>query len=251
MKLERKLSNNVSWLLWLMIAIVLIQIVVYKIHFRGVLSSQNADWAAFSTYLGLSFSILSVLLVYLTYRSQMRLSAVLQFESVFFQWHEQHRSVYRNLESEIQKFSDQVVLPFIREHKGGFSVDTFLENSDDSNQREVMRYYRSLYHIMKYVHLSPILDGEDKKKKMYIDIIQAQMSDEELNTAFYLLMTDKWKYSKKVLGCSLIEMVDKYHLFKNFYYDQNEKNFQEFAKFMNSQFKKTSSRFQFLGISDD
>lgn len=246
MKLERKLSNNFSWLLWFLAALVVVQIVVYKINFGGDWSSKNSDWADFSTYLGLSFSILSVLLVYLTYRSQMRLSSVLQFESVFFQWHEQHRSIYKSLEKEINDFSDKVVMPFIRSHEGEFSVDTFMLHSDDTQQRKVMRYYRSLYHLMKYVHLSPILEGDNKKKKMYIDIIQAQMSDEELYTAFYLLMTDKWKDSKKVLGCSLIEMVDKYHLFKNFYYDNTEGNFQEFAKFMNKRFEKTSDRFQFL-----
>ena len=236
--------SGLSWPIWILLAFVLLQLAVYLIRFNGSLSSDSADWSAFSTYFGLSFSVLSVLLVYLTYRSQRRMSAVLQFESIFFQWHQQHRAIYKSQKSKIKKFSNEVVMKFLKEHDN-FSIEGFLQDSNDSNQREVMPYYRSLYHLMKYVHLSPILDSEDKRKG-YIDIIQAQMTDEELNTVLYLLLADEWKNSTNVLGCSLIEMMDKYNLFKNFYYDESEKNFEKFVDFMVIQFPKTTDLFHFL-----
>lgn len=248
MGIKKNSSNSVIWPVWILAACVVLQLIVYLLRFHGSLSYDSSDWSAFASYMGISFSILSVLLVYLTYRNQVRMSAILQFESVFFQWHSEHRAICQNLKDEIDAFSEEVALRFIKEHKGAFSIDGFLRDSDDSSQRKVMRFYRSLYHFMKYVHLSPILEGEEQKKKMYFDIIQAQMSDAEQYTAFYLLMTDKWKDSTQVLGCSLIEMVDKYHLFKNLYYGKNEANFKEFAAFMNDQFRNTSGSFQFLEV---
>lgn len=229
---------------------VFLQLVAYLLRFHGKLSSQIADWSDFSTYFGLSFSFLSVFLVYLTYRSQTKMSAVLQFESIFFQWLEQHRAIYNSLESKIKDFSHEVVMPFIRGHKGEFSVKDFVQHACDSNQREVMRYYRSLYHLMKYVHLSPILGNDVDKRKMYVDIIQAQMTDEELNTALYLLLADEWKDSTEVLGCSWEQVIDDYHLFKNFYYEKSEQNFKEFVEFMNREFKETKDLFHFLRLAN-
>jgi hypothetical protein len=119
--------------------------------------------------------------------------------------------MYNDLKEKIEKFSKDVVMRFIETHKGHFTIEDFRSDAKDSDQRDVMRYYRSLYHLIKYVHLSPILDNDESKRMMYIDIIQAQMSDEELNTILYLLLTDEWKDSKLIFGCSWEEVIDKYH----------------------------------------
>lgn len=240
--------NNVTWPIWALIFCVIIQLVFYLVRFHGPLSSESADWSAFSHYFGLSFSVLSVLLVYLTYRNQTQMSAVLQFESIFFQWHDQHRTMYNDLKEKIEKFSKDVVMRFIETHKGHFTIEDFRSDAKDSDQRDVMRYYRSLYHLIKYVHLSPILDNDESKRMMYIDIIQAQMSDEELNTILYLLLTDEWKDSKLIFGCSWEEVIDKYHFLKNFYYSNDRKNFNEFVIFMNNEFKETKDAFHFLKL---
>lgn len=240
--------NNVRWPIWALFFCVILQLVFYLVRFHGPLSSESSDWSAFSHYFGLSFSVLSVLLVYLTYRNQTQMSAVLQFESIFFQWHNQHRTMYNDLKKDIENFSNSVVLDFIETHKGSFTIEDFRSHSKDSDQRNVMRYYRSLYHLIKYVHLSPILDNDESKRMMYIDIIQAQMSDEELNTILYLLLTDEWKDSKLIFGCSWEEVIDKYHLFKNFYYPKTKSNFETFASFMNNEFKETKDAFHFLKL---
>lgn len=246
MKIVLKFLKRYLPIILILLFALITQFGFYRWQFNGGFSKENADWAHFATYFGLTFSVLSVVLLFLTYRSQTKMSAVLQFESVFFQWHQQHRAIYKSLKTNIDSFSKDVAMKFIREHQGNFSVNDFLCDSNDTNQREVMRYYRSLYHIMKYVHLSQILDNDEEKRIMYFDIIQAQMTDEELNTVLYLLFTDEWKDSTKVLGCSLIQMMDKYHLFKNYYYAQNEKNFKEFVAFMNEEFKETKDYFHFL-----
>lgn len=139
-------------------------------------------------------------------------------------------------------------MKFIRQHKGSFEIKDFRNDSDDSVHRDVIRYYRSLYHLMKYIHLSPILQKEEQKKK-YFDIIQAQMTDDELNTVLYLLLADEWVNDKRVLKtCSLLELVDKNHLFKNIYYPKTEENFNDFVEFMHKTFVETKNSFHFLRI---
>ncbi|MBO4802591.1 MAG: hypothetical protein J5545_12135 [Bacteroidaceae bacterium] len=228
------------------IVFLLIQLTLYLYKFSGGLSSMPDDWAAFSTFFGLGFSFASALLIYLTYRSQTNMSSVLQFESIFFNWHQQHRSIYVNLKPQITDFSNQIVLPFIRNHQGIFEISDFRSHSNDVDQRAVIRYYRSLYHLLKYIHKSTIL-GDDKQKKKYVDIIQSQMSDEELNTVLYLLLADEWMADKRVLeDVSWLELVDKHHLLKNFYYSKDNPNFEEFKAFMHVVFPQTKASFYFL-----
>lgn len=242
MKLFRK--GNVF--IVICVIFLLLQLLLFLYNFSWTLSPRIDDWAAFSTFFSLSFSFASALLIYLTYRSQTNMSSVLQFESIFFSWHQQHRALYDNLAKQINDFSSQVVLPFIRDHKGVFKIQDFRNATDDSQYRIVIRYYRSLYQLLRYIHLSDILENEKQKKK-YVDIIQAQMTDEELNTILFLLLADKGHNEKRVLKtCSWIELVDNYHLLKNIYYSKNDSNFEEFTEFMHTIFPHTKNSFHFL-----
>lgn len=232
--------------LWLCLGAVTLQCVFYFITFTGSLSNDSGVWADFATFFGLSFSFISAIFIYLTYRSQTIMSSTLQFESIFFQWHQQHREIYKSLSNEISVFSEIVAYNFIQQHKGKLKIEDFQNHSNDSEHRNIIRYYRSLYQIMKYIHLTPILDNEEQRKK-YFDIIQAQMTDEELNTFLFLLFSDKNLNDKRVLKtCSLLELVDSYHLFKNFYYPASEDNFTYIVEFMCSQFPQTKNSFHFL-----
>lgn len=231
-------------LIWLVFF--MLQIILYFNTFTGTLSTESKVWADFATFFSLSFSFISAVFIFLTYRSQTSMSSILQFESIFFQWHQQHRNIYKSLAPQIKDFSENVAMRFVRRHKGTFKVEDFQNFSDDSQHRDVIRYYRSLYHLMKYIHLSPILFEREQKKK-YFDIIQAQMTDEELNTVLFLLFADNWLQSKRVLKtCSLLELVDRYHLLKNFYYEESEDNYKEFTLFMYEQLPETQNSFHFL-----
>ena len=244
MKFLKLKNENVILLIWF--AFFVIQAVLYITNFKGQLSPDSSVWANFSTFFSLSFSFISAIFIFLTYRSQTNMSSVLEFESIFFQWHQQHREIYNNLVPQITNFSSNVAMKFIRQHKGVFTLEDFRNSYDESKHRDVIRYYRSLYHLMKYIHLNPILHKEEQKKK-YFDIIQAMITDEELNTVLYLLLADEWLNDKRVLKtCSLLELVDKYHLFKNFYYSNNEENYNDFVLFMHEHFIETKKSFHFL-----
>lgn len=233
----------------------LFQVILYLINFPWNLSSRSEDWAAFSTFFGLSFSFASALLIFLTYRNQTNMSSVLQFESIFFQWHQQHRDIYNGLAEQIISISNNVVIPFIYQHKGEFDISQF--SVDDKNKaiRDVMPYYRSLYHLLKYINQSDIIDCDGQKKK-YVDIIQSQMTDAEYNVVLFLLLCDhnknrsdkfnKYSGNNPPKGVSWIDFIDKYHLLKNIYYPTTNENYTDFVKFMHITFPNSRESFHFL-----
>ncbi len=245
MRIPANMKNgNGLLLIWLIL--LLTQVLLYFATFSGHLSPNSQVWADFATFFGLSFSFISAIFIFLTYRSQTNMSAVLQFESIFFQWHQQHRELYKTMQPQIAQFSENVVMRFLRGHAGPFTMDNFRNDAEGSLNREVIPYYRSLYQLMKYIHQSTILH-DDAQRKKYFDIMQALMSDEELNTVMYLLFADKSLNNQRVLKtCTLLELVDKYHLLKNFYYAQTEPNFDELSAFMNEKLPQTRNSFHFM-----
>jgi oligoendopeptidase F len=68
---------------------------------------------------------------------------------------------------------------------------------------ELGHYSRHLYHIVKYVNESAVSD-----KKKYTDIIQAQMSDNELYATLYNAISE-YRNTK------FLPLLDKYGFFEN------------------------------------
>ena len=242
------------------LAFMLIQVVFYCYNFPWGLSSRSEDWAAFSTFFGLSLSFASALFIYLTYRSQTTMSSVLQFESIFFQWYQQHQEIGNSLKKEISNFSSNVALPFFEQLEQESKISHSKTKNDsvrmqDDSVRIVIPYYRSLYQLMKYIQQNEIIDIFEQKKK-YVDIIQSQMTDAEYLVVLYFLLTDPnknrkdkfEKYSKKKKETSWMVFVDKYHLLKNIYYSSTTNNFANFVKFMQKNFPDTTESFHFLKL---
>ena len=61
-------------------------LVFYSRYFNGPISTDIDDWAGFATFCGFSLSLISIIFIFMTYRSQQELSSILQFESSFFHW---------------------------------------------------------------------------------------------------------------------------------------------------------------------
>lgn len=64
----------------------------------------------------------------------------------------------------------------------------------NKHQASVGHYFRNLYHIVKYIHLSKLL--EEKDKKLYIGILRAQLSSHELVLLFYNVLIEDLGYPK-------------------------------------------------------
>ena len=71
------------------------------------------------------------------------------------------------------------------------------------HQSDVGHYFRSLYHIIKFIDLSDIKD-----KHLYTDLVRAQLSSFELTLLFYNCISDLGREKFKPL-------VEKYALLKN------------------------------------
>ena len=81
-------------------------LVFYSRYFNGPISTDIDDWAGFATFCGFSLSLISIIFIFMTYRSQQELSSILQFESSFFQWLEMHNSIYNECKVDIEKYYD-------------------------------------------------------------------------------------------------------------------------------------------------
>lgn len=221
----------------------------FIIYYFTHLSTNLENWAHVATYFGLSLSIISIFLIYITYRSQINMSAVLQFESTFFQWHQIHIDLYHDLRKKINKFAENEVLEFIK-CKSEFNINDFQALKDTEHSRKVIRYYRSLYSMMKYIYLSDVLKTYELKKKYY-DIIQSRMTDNELLVILYLLLSDKNFESTRVLSITYKDLLDEAHFFKNLYYSKENENFKAFVLFMRKLFPKTAEKsFHFFVLDD-
>lgn len=64
----------------------------------------------------------------------------------------------------------------------------------NKHQASVGHYFRNLYHIVKYIHLSNLI--EEKDKKLYIGILRAQLSSHELVLLFYNVLIKDLGYPK-------------------------------------------------------
>ncbi|HET6225267.1 MAG TPA: putative phage abortive infection protein [Bacteroidia bacterium] len=225
-----------------------VSIYLYCSKFRkDELSDSTSDWGTFGDYiggvLGTILSFFSVILIYATYKNQVVFSSLQQFETTFFNLLQNQREILKSLgghvyTNDIERYSmelvskttaDDYISAVSAELNNRFdnNKSTYIANrkevkniSDDKNENQSIidnlygqvykgkegdlgHYFRHLYHIVKYTHESENID-----KKKYIDIIQAQMSDDELYLTFYNGIS---KYGKT----KFLPLLEEYQFLEN------------------------------------
>jgi hypothetical protein len=118
------------------------------------------------------------------------------------------------------------------------NVHSLYHDLFQSHASQLGHYFRHLYHIVKFVD-----ESSEPNKKKYVDIIQSQLTDEQLLTFFVLLLMDKEKNNERVLGISLMKLMDKYHFFKNLYFPTNKESL---GKFLCTNFPETKNSFHWF-----
>lgn len=91
-----------------------------------------------------------------------------------------------------------------------FKESLLLENYQtiyDKEQASLGHYFRNLYHVVKYVHISDLI--ETKEKYYYISILRAQLSAYELVLLTYNCLVEDLGYPKFKF------LVDRYDLLQN------------------------------------
>jgi|WetSurMetagenome_2_1015567.scaffolds.fasta_scaffold00003_235 hypothetical protein len=89
------------------------------------------------------------------------------------------------------------------------------ENFFHRYQYNLGHYFRNLYHIYKYVHITKLIDPNEKQ--FYCNIMRAQLSTDELVLIFYNALTPINYYSDKPnLGFPNFKyLIDKYDILQN------------------------------------
>lgn len=220
----------------------------YASFYKNGLSADSSKWGIFGEYVGgvvgTILSFISVILIYATYTNQVKNSIQQQFETTFFNLLQNQREILKSMKGlidttpnvlkgekelvlykEASKYIDTISHLINRSFDGapghftdqqGGKKDFFIDEKASykiinksyneifkGKEAELGHYFRHLYHILKYVVESSI-----QNKKKYIDIIQAQMSDNELYVTFNNGISE---YGNK----RFLPILDKYHFFEN------------------------------------
>lgn len=225
MKNERQFSGVEKLLLALITLASICSIGFYIVQFhQNEWSNNPEDFGNLGDYiggvLGTSIALISIVLLYRTYRTQLditntqeRQSEIQQFENTFFQLLSNQRTILmtckgtfydsRSMSSKqrgvvlsdyqyIDKIAEELRLQMLN-----FEYDPSLLDGENINlirivindyylevfskqTSQLSHYFRHLYHILKYVETSNVQD-----KRKYTDLVQAQMSNNELYIAFY------------------------------------------------------------------
>ena len=216
---ERKFSGFEKCLVIIIVIISLLSLIAYivQLHGNGWAESPD-DFGVFGDYiggvLGSLIALISIILLYRTYRTQLDITKkqenqllIQQFESTFFELLRNQRTILMSCKGAfydgksvankgyvlndyqyIDKIAEELRLQMLN-----FEYDLALLEVRNINLTRIIindyyievfskhasqlsHYFRHLYHILKYVDKSGLLE---KDKKKYIDLIQAQMSNNE------------------------------------------------------------------------
>lgn len=223
----------------LVILLTISPIIVYCITLRKLeFAGSSGDFGVFGDYIGGTIGTIvgsiSIYLVYITYISQVKFARSQaeamkrqQFETTYFSLLEQQQMIRSNLKgnigegiyegtiylqclkiqlvdalSELNYIQDEVTEDnkvMLKNRVNELYVDFFLPNVSNLGH-----YFRHLYHILKYIEDSQLSDS-----KKYVDLLQCQLSNDEL---YMLAINGISNYGRK----KMLPLMDKYGLLENY-----------------------------------
>lgn len=246
MKNERKFSGFEKFILGLIVFISISSLGMYVIQLHEKDWANNpSEFGDFGDYvggvLGSLIALVSIILLYRTYRTQLDITKnqeqqlqTQQFESTFFELLSNQRmilmsskGVFFNQKSMSRKgetFNDYNFIDKIAEELRlqmlDFEYDPELLKEENINLIRIIvndyyleiftkhipqlsHYFRHLYHILKFIDNSDI-----PNKRKYVDLLQAQMSNNELYISMYNGIS---VYGRK----RMLPLMDEYSFLEN------------------------------------
>ena len=238
-------------------------------HLFGVSHSAD-DWGVFGDYIGgvvgTIFSILTAVLVYVTYKNQAENSLLQQFETTFFNLLQIQREIVKSIKGEKlilnnngemvpKELSGNDYIHWVAEELETKVTELFIQNVDylvltgaadevpiseelkfvnksfddvfKGKENILSHYFRHLYHLVKYTDESMI-----PNKRKYIDFIQAQMSDDEL----YVVM---WDSISEYGRANFLPLLSKYDFFENL----RPRGYKDFLEVLTKYYPKTTFKY--------
>ena len=207
-------DDNIAWVIPISIILIIVSIGIYIYILKDEeWAKDSSDFGVFGDYIGgvigTIVGFISVAYIYITYKGQVAISKnqnsfqrKQQFESTFFSLLDVQRSIILNLKGVVypktESSSDYQYITDLKEDLSRRLEELKYEPADLENKKsnplkihihsiyeglfqahaaQLGHYFRHLYHLLKYIDDS--WDKEEEKKKYY-DIVQAQMSHDEL-----------------------------------------------------------------------
>lgn len=251
-KSNRKLSVFEKIVLVVLFLLCLFASVFYFIRFRGYdISNNPLDFGPFGDYiggiLGTLVGLIGIVFLYRTYNNQLSFSEVQeeiqkyqQFESTFFSLLSEQRDIKQKMEGTIVKGPGRPKRLFANEYWTELRkdlamrlLDLLYEPDEISIERtnslkikvnyiymeffqghvsQLGHYFRHLYHLLKYIDDSSISLA---KKKSCADIVQAQMSTDEL---YICAVNGISNYGRG----KMLPLMDKYSFLENLMIDDDK-----------------------------
>lgn len=213
--MKKNLWNYLALSLFTLFAIVVILscFKFIKVFANNEISDKLGDWSDYSTCLAALFTFVSLTFIYLTYKKQSDSNYKLQFDSTFFNMLHTQREILASFE---KGYFIERLERIEMEHSTSWSEEiterqalaivngAYIQSKIGYYDNTIMHYFRHLYHIIKLIHNSSF---DNEKQREYVDIIQAQMSNEELFVMFYNVIS----YNNR----EYIKWLDDYHFFEN------------------------------------
>lgn len=250
MSSEREFSSLEKVLLALLFLTLLAALLVYIITLFGLgFANSPDDFANFGDYVGGTIgtivALTGVVFLYRTYRLQLDISAKQEekfdrqlFESSFFLLLDQQRDILKSMKGEYSRGQHKMKeklegVDYMARLRLDLSVRLLDLNYEpaaldgkDTNKLKIIvnqiyqdffqghasqlgHYFRHLYHIVKFVAESGIED-----KKPYMDLIQAQMSTDEL---YLSAINGISNYGRK----NMLPLMNQYSLLENLIIDDD------------------------------
>lgn len=237
-------------------------IIVYCITLRRFgFAESSGDFGVFGDYIGCTLGTIvgaiSIFLVYITYTSQVKFARKQyesmkrqQFETTYFSLLEQQQIIRSQLKgkigddvfegilflqvlksqladaiSELNYIQDEVTEDnkiMLKNKVNQLYLDFFLPNVSNLGH-----YFRHLYHILKYIDDSKMLDS-----KKYADLLQSQLSNDEL---YLLAVNGISNYGRK----KMLPLMDKYGFLENY----NANGDMLIVKLLSIFYKQTKSKY--------
>lgn len=208
----RLLCNSIMYCVLFSFAILVLVSIFYfyKMFKNCEVSRSMTDWGNYSMCIGALFTFVSLIFIYRTYISQRAMAYKTQFDSSFFNLLGIQRNIHEKCT--IKAFVDiknRMSNTPIKDEPYNELIRIYNIATKNKKNRDIMYYFRHLYHLIMFVHRS---DMSVNDKKGYIDIIQAQMSDEELASMVFNVIHYESHHQKPF---KYIEILDQYNFFEN------------------------------------
>ena len=231
---------------WTVIGLsVAVMITVYVLRLRNLqLASEPGDFGVFGDYvggvLGAITGLVSVVFLYFTYMKQIEIYSVQksqtehnQFEQTFFHLLDNLRILRQHLNNKKDNTEGLSYIHYFRvliesridticKREHAFDefnaldtrreIEEIYQKAFTTESDQLGHYFRSLYHLLKYINEHC---PKDKDKKMYFDLVQAQMSTDEL---YLTSINGISSYGRKKLH----PLLNDYSFLENLAIDENE-----------------------------